>query len=62
MLLAQLAPDIQEQLLFLPPTLEGPDPMFEKQLRGIARVLDWKKQRQLFDALSQHIGAGAHCW
>jgi hypothetical protein len=62
MLLAQLAPDIQEQLLFLAPTLQGPDPMFEKHLRGIARVLDWNKQRQLFGALSQHIRAGAHWW
>src|SRR3954466_11505728 len=30
MQLTQLAPEIQEQVLFLPPTLEGPDRMFER--------------------------------
>src|SRR4051812_608005 len=48
MQLAQLAPDIQEQVLFLPPTLEGPDRVFESQLRLIARVIDWEKQKELF--------------
>src|SRR3954462_6697778 len=48
MQLAQLAPEIQEQVLFLPPTLEGPDRMFERQVRLIARVMDWEKQKELF--------------
>src|SRR5947199_9487462 len=39
MKLAQLAPEIQEKLLFLPPTLEGPDRVFERQLRFIASVV-----------------------
>src|SRR4051794_31229899 len=50
MQLAQLAPDIQEEVLFLPPTLEGPDRVFERQLRLIARVIDWDKQKELFRA------------
>jgi hypothetical protein len=48
MQLAQLAPEIQEQVLFLPPTLEGHDRMFERQVRLIARVIDWEKQKELF--------------
>src|SRR3954465_6519312 len=48
MQLVQLAPEIQEQVLFLPPTLEGPDRLFERQLRLIARVMDWEKQKELF--------------
>ena len=50
MQLAQLAPEIQEQVLFLPPTLEGPDRVFERQVRLIARVIDWEKQKELFCA------------
>ena len=48
MQLAQLAPEIQEQVLFLPPTLDGPDPVLERRLRSIARVLDWEQQKELF--------------
>jgi DNA invertase Pin-like site-specific DNA recombinase len=51
MQLAQLAPDIQEQLLFLPPTIEGPDRVFERNVRSLARVLDWEKQKELFRIL-----------
>jgi hypothetical protein len=50
MKLAQLAPGIQEKLLFLPPTLEGPDRVFEKHLRFLASVVDWEKQKELFHA------------
>jgi hypothetical protein len=48
MKLAQLAPEIQEKLLFLPHTLEGPDRVFERHLRFLASVVDWEKQKQLF--------------
>jgi DNA invertase Pin-like site-specific DNA recombinase len=53
MKLVQLAPDIQEQLLFLPPSVRGPDPVFERHLRSIADVMDWNEQRQLFRSLWQ---------
>ncbi len=42
-----LAPDIQEEILFLPMTERGRDAMTEKQLRPIAATPSWKKQRQL---------------
>jgi DNA invertase Pin-like site-specific DNA recombinase len=48
MKLAQLAPEIQEKLLFLPPTLEGPDRVFERHLRFLGSVVDWEKQKELF--------------
>jgi hypothetical protein len=49
MKLAQLAPEIQE-MLFLPPTFEGPDRVFERHLRFLASVVDWEKQKELFRA------------
>ena len=52
MRLAQLAPEIQEQLLFLPCTMQGPDRVVEKQLRYIAGIIDWEKQKELFRALA----------
>ena len=48
MKLAQLAPDIQEQVLFLAPSVQGPDLVFERHLRSIADIMDWDEQRQLF--------------
>lgn len=42
--LLNLAPEIQEQLLFLPETLEGSDPITERQLRNVTRTLDWTSQ------------------
>jgi hypothetical protein len=46
----RLAPEIQEKLLFLPPTLQGPDRVFERHLRFLASVVDWEKQKELFRA------------
>ena len=43
-----LAPDIQEEILFLPPTKNGRDPIREIMLRPIAAVLDWRKQRKMW--------------
>lgn len=48
MTLLNLAPDIQEEVLFLPRTEQGRDPILERQLRKIARVIDWRKQRRLW--------------
>jgi hypothetical protein len=42
------APDIQEQILFLPATERGRDADTEKQLRPIAGVPDWRKQRRMW--------------
>ena len=46
--LLRLAPDIQEQILFLPPVTEGRDPITERDLRPIAAELDWRAQRAMW--------------
>jgi hypothetical protein len=51
--LLNLAPDIQEELLFLPRTVKGRDPIRERHLRPIALVLDWRKQRRMWAALQE---------
>lgn len=51
--LLQLAPDIQEEILFLPRTIHGRDPLQLRRLQPIAAVLDWRKQRQLWRELVQ---------
>jgi hypothetical protein len=51
--LALLAPDIQEALLFLPPTARGRDPIHLRQLQPLATVLDWQEQRRLWQRLGQ---------
>lgn len=43
--LLHLAPDIQDALLHLPRTEQGRDPITERELRPIAALFDWKKQR-----------------
>jgi site-specific DNA recombinase len=53
--LTHLAPDIQEQLLFLPPTLRGPDPLLERHLRALTRLVDWEQQKQRFHTLREHL-------
>jgi hypothetical protein len=46
--LTELAPAIQEELLFLPKTVLGRDRICENELRQIARVVDWQQQQMLF--------------
>jgi hypothetical protein len=43
-----LAPDIQENLLFLPPTKQGRDPVSERGLRSLAATPSWRRQRTLW--------------
>src|SRR5437660_2838390 len=50
--LLHLAPDIQEQLLFLPRTEHGRDPIHLGQLQHIASTLEWRKQRRLWRELA----------
>jgi hypothetical protein len=49
--LIQLAPDLQEALLFLPPTVRGRDPIILADLMPIAAACDWRKQRRLWRKL-----------
>ena len=46
MWLTNLAPEIQEAILFLPRVESGPDTVKEIDVRRIARVLDWGVQRK----------------
>jgi len=46
--LTLLAPDIQEQLLFLPRITSGKSKIHEKMLRPIAAQIDWDKQREMW--------------
>lgn len=55
MTLLNLAPDIQEEVLFLPRTEQGRDPILERQLRKIARVIDWRKQLKRWRELLQEL-------
>jgi hypothetical protein len=49
--LLSLAPDLQEALLFLPPTQRGRDAIILADLMPIAATLDWRKQRRLWRQL-----------
>jgi hypothetical protein len=48
MILLNLAPEIQEELLRLPRSRGGRDPIREKMVRPIAAVPDWRKQRVMW--------------
>ena len=50
--LLNLAPDIQEEILFLPRTVKGCDPIGERNIRPITKILDWSRQRKLWGKLS----------
>jgi hypothetical protein len=50
-LLLQLAPDIQEELLFLPPVPRGGSTIHMWQVLPIAVLLDWQAQRRRWRAL-----------
>jgi len=43
-----LAPDIQEEILYLPRSSGGLDPIREKAVRPIAAVPDWERQRVMW--------------
>jgi hypothetical protein len=53
--LLQLAPDIQEAILFLPEVTEGRDPIRERAVRSIAAVRDWRKQRKLWRKFAANV-------
>ena len=46
--LLQLAPEIQEAILFLPLTVKGRDPIREHHIRPIAAEIEWRKQRRMW--------------
>jgi len=50
--LLNLAPEIQEELLFLPPVEQGRDPLTERDLRAIVAVSDWREQRRMWSEIN----------
>ena len=48
-----LAPDIKEEILFLPRTERGRDRIREHAVRVIVAAADWRKQRRTWKALRQ---------
>jgi hypothetical protein len=52
MKLLDLAPDIQEQILFLPP-IQG---LNERNLRRIVGRIDWDEQRRMFQKITDPLG------
>jgi hypothetical protein len=53
-----LAPDIQIELLYLPPTPAGRYPISETAVRKIASLLSWTHQRREWTALKQQHRLG----
>src|SRR6266446_5061743 len=49
--LVNLAPDIQEAILFLPRSQRGRDPVILSEALPIAMELDWKRQRRAWRRL-----------
>lgn len=46
--LLQLAPEIQEEILFLPPVLSGSEPICERRLRQLIVEASWRSQCKLW--------------
>ncbi|MBP88992.1 MAG: hypothetical protein CMJ64_20140 [Planctomycetaceae bacterium] len=55
MTLLNLAPDLQEQILFLPRMQRGRDRIIENDVRPIAQTFDWNKQRRLWSKLQRSV-------
>jgi hypothetical protein len=54
--LTLLAPDIQEEILFLPAIPRGGEPMSAIDLRAVLRAGGWEEQRRAFRACRQAVG------
>ena len=52
--LLHLAPDIQEEILHLPPVEVGNDPITERNLRHVVAQKLWPRQRHVWKALLLH--------
>jgi hypothetical protein len=56
--LLHLAPDIQEELLFLPLVCSGSDIITERTLRIVSAELSWWRQRAAWHALVRRLDEG----
>jgi hypothetical protein len=50
-----LAPDIQEEILFLPPVTKGQLPVSERVLRPLLKTLVWSEQRAMWAAIRDRM-------
>lgn len=48
-----LAPDIQEEILFLPPVTEGQSVSTERHLRQVLKTVLWSEQRERWAAFGK---------
>jgi hypothetical protein len=57
--LVNLAPDIQEAILFLPRTERGRDPIHLALLQPIASTIDWRRQKRMWRKMLAARGAAS---
>jgi len=50
-----LAPDIQEEILFLPASNQGRDCVWERKVRDMTTMADWREQRRVWEATKNPI-------
>jgi hypothetical protein len=55
MQLLLLAPDIQQEILFLPRILQGRTPLHERRIRPITTLPSWPRQRVEWERLQAEI-------
>jgi hypothetical protein len=61
--LLNLAPDIQEVILFLPARTEGRETIAERNLRPLARIVSWERQRKVWQGPTSCAATPAlHLW
>jgi hypothetical protein len=51
--LLNLAPDIQEEIVFLPRNGAGKDPVAERNLRRLTAIVSWDRQRKQWRDLAK---------
>ena len=51
--LLNLAPNIQEQIMYLPERTEGRETVAEGNLRPLVRIVSWRRQRKLWRNLTK---------
>ena len=57
-----LASDIQEEILHLPRTRRGRDPIGEREMRLIVAAVNWERQRELWKSVRTRSSRSASAW
>ena len=55
MSLLNLAPDIQEELLYLPEVKQGKAQIHERSLRPLTTEIDWRVQRRMWARITKYL-------